>query len=136
MKVKPSIILKEALLALEECERSRKYNIDMGMWHMPHSIFANQCAVCLAGAVMAKRLHASDNDALAPDNFPEDVEGMLQALNCFRTGHIGGAMYELGIDIKNYQIPWHIGGKRYSDLPKDWKMDMELIVEVLEEEGL
>jgi hypothetical protein len=45
-------LIRIALADLIECEKDPRYRIDMDDWHVPNS----HCAVCLAGAVMAKTI--------------------------------------------------------------------------------
>lgn len=134
--VKPSVLLKDALHALGECERSKNYVINMQIWHVPNYTHAGKCTVCLAGSVMAERLHQNKNLVASPLEFPYQVESKLHALNSLRDGDIDDSFAYLGLSIRDYQIPKRIEVTDYSVSPKEWREDMELIVEILEDEGL
>lgn len=80
----PSDLIELALADLVKCERSPKYEIDMGQWYTPHE--DGSCVVCLAGSVMAQNLGNGPDD-LEPGDFPEN-EAQLNALDSFRKGNI------------------------------------------------
>lgn len=54
---KPSELILLALKDLESVEKSKKYVVHMGHWHLPDE---GKCYVCFAGAVMAGTLKLSD----------------------------------------------------------------------------
>lgn len=58
---KISELIRVALYDLEQCERDDRYRIEMMDWHVPDEVGVEDpvCEVCLAGAVMAKRLGIS-----------------------------------------------------------------------------
>lgn len=90
---KPSDLIELALADLIKCERSIKYHIDMSVWHEPNGT----CAVCLAGAVMAKSLGVSITADAAPHvDIPNADAGKLSALDQFRMGDCEMAFLELG----------------------------------------
>ena len=54
-------------------------------WHNPHdSVY---CEFCLAGSLIAGRLHASPSDRFTSINFDERTEDLLDALDNMRCGH-------------------------------------------------
>ncbi len=78
---KPSELITLALNDLLKVEKDKRYKIDMDTWHTPNG----KCAICLAGAVMAKSLgadiHMSSTPAYAGSN-----TNKLCALEWFRLG--------------------------------------------------
>jgi len=101
---KPSDLLALALDNLRKVERSKKYKVCMGAWHSPGTYYADPCAVCLAGAVMAKTLGASPEMTLVPHNFSE--EDKLDAIDSFRVGEWGAGFNCMGVsgrkEVKAY----------------------------------
>ena len=84
---KPSDLIDIALNDLEACERDNYYIIDMNTWHSPARGNARPpCVVCMSGAVMSKSLGISVHVKTSPDNFLEDAQKKLIALDCFRRG--------------------------------------------------
>lgn len=71
-----------ALHDLELVEADPRYKIDMDTWHKPNG----QCAVCLAGSVMAKTLNAPIKVELDTCDFPYEIEEQLEGLNAVRCG--------------------------------------------------
>lgn len=147
-KTKPSELLKDALVALKNCEKSPKYKVDMNVWYEPDIVGAG-CSVCLAGSVMATRLNSpsrtlnerrvfSDESHLprSPWFYPEKERKMLMALNSLRLGYIGEALRTLDIKRTHYQVPRIQPVVDYDESPTAWRADMETLVEVLEEAGL
>lgn len=94
---KPSSLILVALADLAKVEKSRKYQVDMGIWHEPGSIArGNRCQVCLAGAVMARSLGADPKASFDPSSFPLESD-KLSALDCFRTGAIRAGLACFGL---------------------------------------
>lgn len=77
-----------ALSDLEEAEKNPKYRIDMGTWHSPNS----HCSVCFGGAVMAGTLGVSKDDEVVPEDFHDEDERKLLAMDCMRCCNIGDAV--------------------------------------------
>lgn len=127
---KPSALIRLALADLVKCERSKKYRIDMEFWHMPNS----QCAVCLAGAVIAKTLGADSGRYVGPSDFLNDTYRKLCALNAFRTGSCrAGFEYLRRSVIRGRSFYRDIVD--YEDDPKEFKRDMRKLAADLEEAG-
>jgi len=103
---KPSTIIRRALDDLKAVEKNPKYCVDMGAWHEPRyddrAIGPEPvCAVCLAGAVIANRLHADPNDDLSPGMIgmisrSQDLANKLDALDDFRMGNVHTALDTMG----------------------------------------
>ena len=91
---KPSALLELAMKDLAKVERSQRYIVDMVEWHSP--ILNNQCAVCLAGAVMANSLDIPPDHDITPDCFYQE-EHALCAIDEFRCGNISRGFKFLGI---------------------------------------
>ena len=136
----PSVVITEALDDLIKCERSDKYLIDMGTWYAPDYYTAednferSKCAICLAGAVMAKRLGNGDKER-SPKNYRGNNRGVLYALDHFRCGDV-----HRGFKSLNLSRYW-VGTKfnrvivNYSDDPGKFKRDMRKLSRDLAEAG-
>ncbi len=93
---KLSALIRVALADLRKCEEDPKYVIFMEDWHVPQD--NGVCAVCLAGAVMAKSLNADVRYRLLPLDFIGPViSNKLRALNDARLGDVGAALCNLRI---------------------------------------
>ena len=79
-------LLELALNDLRKAERSKKYEVDMGQWHVPNSV----CKVCLAGAVMAFSLDANQSEEVDPGDFDDGWDEALSELDSMRCGHFWG----------------------------------------------
>lgn len=123
---KPSELLEIALEDLEKCEKSPKYEIDMGVWHCPD--VDEKCYVCLAGAVMAPMCH--DSLHMTPSHFDPDTRNKLRAINSFRLGECADAFYSMGLsysDGKEFDRRIH----DYDINPIVFKADMFKLIEDL-----
>lgn len=81
-------LIRAALADLEKVEADPNYEINMRTW-VDYRRPNGKCAVCLAGAVMAKTLDCrvdEDTGTANPKNFDWAIERKLLALNEFRTG--------------------------------------------------
>ncbi len=94
---KPSELILLALKDLRAVEKSKKYVVEMGEWHTP-DYRDGKCAVCLAGAVMAKTLKVSVHDDMLPYRMGIN-DDKLRALDYFREGYVQGAFRYLGITV-------------------------------------
>lgn len=97
MKSPPEKHSKLILLAvkdLEKCEEDKRYIINLSEWHTPNS----RCAVCFAGAVMAKTLKKSRDTYAAPSDF---TAGWDEAF-CFLNDIAFGSSW---VDGHHYQWP-------------------------------
>lgn len=129
----PSALIRLALLDLEKCEKSKRYEVNMGEWHTPNGV----CKVCLAGSVMAQTMHCSPQKLLVPNSefFDRDTYTKLSALNEFRTGSIEFGFYDIGID-KPDSIPNDMDVADYHLGPTRFKRDMRKLATMLAKEGL
>lgn len=128
---KPSALIRLALKDLEKCERSRKYKINMSVWHEPNG----KCSVCMAGAIMAQRLNCDPGKELAPWQdglFDADTRGKLDAVDWFRMGCVDMGLHGMGID-RIYP------DQKVTDYHRDrsqFKRDMRKLASLLAKEGL
>ena len=87
-------LLELALSDFEKVKKDPKYIIDMDRWHSPDDK-SGKCAVCLAGAVMAKSLGVKRSEYKTPFNedIPDlerdDLENKLTAIDSFRVSYYG-----------------------------------------------
>lgn len=93
----PSELLTLALADLEAVHRDPRYVVQMHTWHTP-DYDKVQCAVCLAGAVIAKSLGALPCQYRGLFNFPREIQDKLVALDLFRGGSIWAGLERLGIN--------------------------------------
>ena len=125
-----------ALKDLRKCEKSDFYHIEMGFWHEPNvdwSInYTKNCAVCFAGAVMAKSLKASPHKTYLPSDFSVHNDMRLRALNDIRSGEVWEALVKMGYGasvrneyFKNNMISTVM--PRYSEGPELFKAKVLMI---------
>ena len=98
---RPSRLIALALEDLELSENDPKMSIDMDDWFIPADIECYQptCQVCLAGAVMAKSLNVSLDEHCDLEDFDDETENTLRALDSFREGYIERAFDYLNVDL-------------------------------------
>lgn len=137
---KLSELIYIALEDLEKIEADPRYIIDMGTWHMPNG----KCAVCAAGAVMAKRLGADPTAHISPSRFDDDTEAKLDAIDLLRCGYLDDAADQLGFALPSTLAPDYceyvresVGTLSAQDETRDeWKMHMTALIGILQAEGL
>jgi len=87
------VLLRIALDDLQECEKDPKYEVSMGDWVRtrihPHG---DTCAVCLAGAVLARR-HGWQ--ATAGHRCAQSPPRWAHALDCLRAGQLDAAAHNM-----------------------------------------
>jgi len=134
---KMSALITIALADLAKVERSKKYEVIMGTWHDPSRFGDRVCAVCLAGAVMAKTLGADPSLQIYPERFPEN-ESALCALDELREGDALSAAIKLGLGVgaerKACRLSRHVAP--YRDNPKKFRADMRKLARELKTVGL
>ncbi len=130
---KPSELIRLALKDLEACERSPNYFVDMDTWHKP---LFGQCAVCLAGAVMARTLGINRDADVSPPDLGAATDDRLSALDALRLGEIGEALVNLNI-ARPPEMPARVPMACYHDGdPADFKNDMFELATLFEWHGL
>jgi len=111
-----------------------RFKMDMGTWHSEIGCSEGKCAVCFAGAVIAKTLAAPDDKYFSPSHFDDDTSDKLTALDCLRSGHVGDAAEEmpesywatLDNDIcEDNRYGFDAEITEYSVDPVAWRSDME-----------
>lgn len=135
---KPSALIRVAMADLKKCERDPRYTIDMMQWH-EFDEMENTCAVCFAGAVMAKSLKVADpldsKNYTDPFKFGGDTQRKLQALNQLRAGEIDNGLRLLRVS-RPAEVPMTIFVERYENKPKQFHRQMEAMAAMLEGHGL
>lgn len=116
---KLSKLILVALNDLEKVEKDEKYKVDMGQWHHP-PLYNGPCAVCLAGAVIAKTCKTSYKKDLMPGDFFENEVKKFNALDLVRQGEIFRALIKLGVDEKNARECQDKLWRVLNLYPKDW----------------
>jgi hypothetical protein len=130
---KMSRLIKIALADLAKVERSKKYVVDMYVWHRPIDADGVRCAVCFAGSVMATSLKAALISYFAPADFISSRQ--LYALNYLRHGYVRSAARVLEVD-KDNAAPFIRYVTPYADSPTQFKKDMRKLAKDLEKAGL
>jgi len=90
---KPSKLIRIALADLTKVERSKKYEVNMDIYHSGQW-GETKCAVCFAGAVMAKSLGTATETTVGPTSFKSKRQ--LRALDDLRLGDVTDALGSLG----------------------------------------
>jgi len=93
---KLSDLVDAALDDLEAVERDPAYLVDMEVFYKPGK--NGVCHVCLAGAVMVRRLGIRPDKEMLLKNFGNsDTRGKLYALDYFAYGYISDALSSMGL---------------------------------------
>jgi len=136
---KPSALIELALKDLNVVERSKKYVVDMDEWHQLEldNNDKEMCAVCFAGAVMAKTLKAKFGKSVYPDDFEKEWENAFRALDSFREGCVSYGFRTLGLVPPDWAWQWYEDNPitPYRDDPKKFKQDIRNMVKKLKKEG-
>jgi hypothetical protein len=132
---KLSEAMRMALKDLYDVELDPRYTVSMGDWHKSSLVTADgSCAVCFAGAVMAKTIATRTTKTTNPwDDYPESWARVFNALNLVRDGEVGAALDGMGLlkgNTKNFQVV------RYEIDKFKWRKDMHMILAYLERQGL
>ena len=94
---RPSLLIAVALDDLELVMQDPRYIVDMGDWHNPNGE-DSICAVCLAGAVMAKTFDVAIHKEAYPETLLLPLQNArsqarkLEALDSFRRGQVHSGM--------------------------------------------
>ena len=132
---KPSRLIHTALSDLRAIEADGRYRVHMGQWHSGYSGEGfPPCYVCLAGAVMARSLHAPIHQGLCPVAFPKETIKLV-ALNELRCGHIGQGLGTMGLE-RPFGMPEFIRVPLYHSDPAGFKAALRGIQSTLEKAGL
>lgn len=126
---KPSALIRLALRDLEKVERSRRYKVDMDVYHVPNG----HCRVCFAGSVMAYTLKvAKDFNSIDAFFLPESKK--MHALDAARRGDIECLFEYLGTP-KPKKLPDYVRVSYYDQDPKLFKRDMRKMATLLAKHG-
>lgn len=119
----PGDLIRLAILDLLEIRERQGYSINMERWHSLIEPF-DICEVCLAGAVMARTLHAPKNlngfEFIALQETSLRIKKQLRALDYFRVGS-----WEKAFVMLEMEYPKKLG---YQKVPEAYHMDAELFV--------
>lgn len=159
---KASALIRLALDDLAKIEGDPEYRVSMGSWHEvisknDYTIYAldvepddlkpepgNVCMVCFAGAVMAKTCDVLPSETVFSVNFPEKTRAKFHALDYFRKGSLRYGLSALRnetdellvLETNPPGVPDFAFVTPYAEDPTQWRIDMENIVTLLEENGL
>jgi hypothetical protein len=105
-----SELLTIALNDLEKVEKDPIYQVRMDVWHQGIGRYGDQCAVCLAGAVLAKTLEVDPSLNASPGRMGSvDNVDQLLAIDKLRSGGVSLAASRLrltcSIDLDDRFIP-------------------------------
>lgn len=131
----PSQLIRIALKDEAKAHRSPRYKVDMDGWHVPNS----QCAICLAGGVMAFSLGADINQRLIPENFQENID-QLHALESLRAGDMKIAFRYLGVSdrpigFSHCELEIHVDITCYETSRLQFRKDMFKLADRLKASG-
>jgi len=119
----PSDLIALALKDLSWVEEHNEYDINMIVW-------AENCAVCFAGAVMVRRFKIPDE--CCPTDFDSAWESAFYALDSFRMGCVSDGLNYLGFkrQFKEMRIC------SYHQNHIHFKQDMNNLITFLQRNGL
>lgn len=128
---KPSDLIDMSLEDLTEVERDPDYQVCMDHWHVARSPRRLPCLVCLAGAVIARRLDVSPDIYCNPAFFGAATRNKLYALDCFRRGDVAqGLLYALDMKEAEFDalgLPFQIDFPMYSQSPEGFREGLRCI---------
>ncbi len=130
---KMSALIRIALEDLSKVERSKVYQVQMGNWHLPMA--DGKCAVCFAGAVMAKTCGFQKNSDVFPrvSSMGDNLDQFF-ALDSLRQGEVSLAASELKLKNHNKDLDREI--TPYSANRLQFRADMLKLAIDLERAGL
>lgn len=129
----PSKLIRLTMRDLRKVERSKKYVVKMGDWHVPRD--DGKCAVCAAGSVMACTLQLPIGANLWPQDIRNEATSRkLFAINYFRMGDIGQGFCHMRKQIPS-GIPSRIPVAGYGRHRADFYRDMRKLAALLEKHG-
>ena len=134
---KPSELIRLALRDLFYVAYDPDYAINMNYFHTGclDPAWDGKCQVCFAGAVMAKTLNVPVDRHAIPEDFDDDTNYKLDALDSFRDGLI-----DMGLDVLGLRTPEGMESARdievFRDNPMQFHDDMESLANDLEGYGL
>lgn len=147
LPVVPSELIRMALNDLEACERDPEYVIAMDRWHEPYDMIGydktvgDVCAVCFAGAVMAKTCEvpvSESYDSSGRGMFSDENVRKFGALDAFRTGGVRLGLSLMGRPLTpELEEAFHgFSVPEYAQKPRLFKIQMLEMADRLEARGL
>lgn len=142
----PSKLIRQAIADIRKVETDERYRVDMNTWHFPTLDFSSTlklrqglkvCAVCFAGATMAKSLSIDPSVYVSPENFSTENRKLFEALNCFRLGDCATGLSILGFRDLFFQYYWEISfvPAQYVDDPELFLLQMIVLADEFESIG-
>ena len=128
--------LEMGLEDLAEIEGDEAYRVSMGLWHTSVRDL-RVCAVCQAGAVMAKTFKVDPRQTLYPAHFSPAVRARLFALEFLRIGDVWGALNTMGQleNLNKSSMLERFWVRAYYSDPSGYKEDMRKLVQLLRDNG-
>jgi hypothetical protein len=134
---KLSDCLAIAIADLTAVEKQKsKYVVDMRSWHGPELDdfgweTTGKCAVCFAGAVMARTLETTPDKDAIPGDFGRYNAQRFSALDALRTGSLAEALYCVGIKETPFGLSSDVTVDEYECNPIAFKKDMKKVEALL-----
>ena len=126
-------LLELALADFDVIRQDPRYEINMMRFH-DTSEHTNVCFVCLAGAVMARTLHAPPTETKLCVDFPTWQKALYAisnlALGC-TPDNLDSSTYD---ELLRFQTP--IRAQEFHDNPIHWRIHMDKVVQWLKERNL
>ena len=141
LPTKPSELIRVALRDLRACEADDRYVVNMWRWHWPTTDHRGRkvCAVCLAGAVLAKTIGAPRERRIVDYDLSKSLENGLDALDCFRLGRIDFGLELLNFDLSALDAQWTQYAREseyYESDPDEFHRRMKNLANYFESHGL
>jgi hypothetical protein len=137
---KLSAAVTMALRDMSKIEKSDTLKINMNEWHVPRT--KTNCSVCMAGAVMHYKAKL-DHDAVISGvgEFSEEWRDVFNALDCFRSNNIEGALDYLGVRslagcAAERDIIVNTTHVEYAESPAKFRVWAKAAAKILKERGL
>jgi hypothetical protein len=130
-------LLEVALNDLAAVEQDPHYEVHMGVWHDGGIAAPGACGVCLAGAVMAKRLHISPSVFITPSHFDAStLRDKLLSIDYLREGLVPAAAESLYGTALVPGLPKSRVTPSYHNLYEDWYAAMHKLLAELKTAGV
>lgn len=141
LPLKLSDNIELAVRDLSAVERSKQYQVNMGLWHEGYERPkigepAQKCSVCFAGSVIAKTLKApiEDNVFDLDETFSAHNAARFRALNDVREGDVEYALSQLGRKLP-FGMKSDVEVPDYADDAEGFKKTMKQLAKTLRAVG-
>jgi len=116
------LLIHAALEDLELVEKDPRYKVSMNKWHVPSwpRDPAGECYVCLAGAVIAKRLGEKTSELVEPSDYSTRICVALHWIDNVRKGEIAIGNHIAHVSMPEYQFNRKGFKKRLRWLANNW----------------